>query len=459
MRIQDILSAQRAFFTSGATLHPSERRQMLVRLQDAIRQQEPLLCEALKKDLNKCGFESYMAEIGMVLDELGYMIRHLEQWAKPQRVVSPLAQFPSHSAVLKEPYGLTLVMAPWNYPFLLSMDPVIGAVAAGNCVVLKPSAYAPATSAAMAKLLADVFPPEWVTVVEGGRTENTELLEQRFDFIFFTGSVDVGKLVMEKAARNLTPVILELGGKSPVIVDETANIPVTARRIAFGKLLNAGQTCVAPDYVLVQRSVRDQLVKELKKQFIAMLGADPLHAPNYVRIVNRKHFDRLNGLLQDAEILSGGRSRTDEVSGWIEPTLVAETLAGASAAMQEEIFGPILPIIPFDTLNQAIQFVQQREKPLALYLFTRSIATRNVITARCSFGGGCINDTIIHLASHRMGFGGVGHSGMGSYHGKRSFLAFSHEKSMVHKACWLDLPMRYMPYTKSHESMVRWFLR
>lgn len=459
MRIQNILSAQRAFFTSGATLHPAERRQMLVRLQDAIRQQEPLLCEALKKDLNKCGFESYMAEIGMVLDELGYMIRHLEQWAKPQRVVSPLAQFPSQSAVLKEPYGLALVMAPWNYPFLLSMDPVIGAVAAGNCVVLKPSAYAPATSAAMAKLLADVFPPEWVTVVEGGRAENTELLEQRFDFIFFTGSVDVGKLVMEKAARNLTPVILELGGKSPVIVDETANIPVTARRIAFGKLLNAGQTCVAPDYVLVQRSVRDQLVKELKKQFIAMLGADPLHAPNYVRIVNRKHFDRLNGLLQDAEILSGGRSRTDEISGWIEPTLVAETLAGASPAMQEEIFGPILPIIPFDTLNQAIQFVQQREKPLALYLFTRSIATRNVITARCSFGGGCINDTIIHLASHRMGFGGVGHSGMGSYHGKRSFLAFSHEKSMVHKACWLDLPMRYMPYTKSHESMVRWFLR
>ncbi len=459
MKTQDILSAQRAFFASGATLPPHGRRKVLQRLRDAIRQQEPLLCAALKKDLNKCGFESYMAEIGMVLDELGYMIRHLERWARPERVSTPLAQFPARSAVLKEPYGLALVMAPWNYPFLLSMDPLIGAVAAGNCVVLKPSAYAPATSAAMAKLLADVFPPEWVAVVEGGRAENAELLEQRFDFIFFTGSVEVGKLVMEKASRSLTPVILELGGKSPVIVDESANIPLAARRIAFGKLLNAGQTCVAPDYVLVQSSVRDRLVKELKKQFTVMLGTDPLNAPDYVRIVNRKHFDRVNGLLKGADILYGGRSRADEVSGWIEPTLIGETLEAAGPAMQEEIFGPILPIIPFDTLNQAIQFVQQREKPLALYLFTRSNATRNVITARCSFGGGCINDTIIHLATHNMGFGGVGQSGMGSYHGKRSFLAFSHEKSIVHKGSWLDLPMRYRPYTTSNESLVRRFLR
>ena len=459
MNIQEIAASQRSFFRTGATLRPARRVQMLRRLRDAILAREDEICAALKKDLNKCGFESYMTEVGMALDELNHAIRRTEKWARGKYVQTPLAQFPARSVVLKEPYGVVLIMAPWNYPFLLSIDPLIGAIAAGNCAVVKPSAYAPATSAMIARLIGEVFPPEWVTVVEGGRQQNNELLEQRFDFIFFTGSVAVGKLVMEKASRNLTPVLLELGGKSPVIVDETADIPLTAKRIAFGKLLNAGQTCVAPDYVLVQSSVRDQLIEELKKQFAAMLGPDPLHNPDFVRIVNRKHFDRLLHLLEGEPVLYGGNSRADEISGWIEPTLVADTLEASGKPMQEEIFGPVLPIISFDTLNKAIEFVNAREKPLALYLFTRSAATRNVVTAFCSFGGGCINDTIIHLATHNMGFGGVGHSGMGSYHGKRSFDAFSHEKSIVAKPFRLDLPMRYMPYTKRNEKMVRRFLK
>ena len=448
MEIEQIVNRQREYFATGKTRPVAARLAALRRLQANIRAQEKQLQAAMKQDLNKSGFESYMAEIGMVLDEVGHTIKKLPAWARPKHARTPMSQFAAKSFILSEPYGVALVMAPWNYPFLLSMDPVIGAVAAGNCVILKPSAYAPATSAAMAKLIADTFDPGWVTVVEGGRKENSALLDQRFDFIFFTGGVTVGKLVMEKASHWLTPVILELGGKSPVLVDKTANIPLTARRLAFGKVLNAGQTCVAPDYVLVDRTVKDQLVEELKKQFAAMLGPDPLHNPDYVRIINRKHFERVTGLLEGETILAGGNSRADEVSGWIEPTLV-----------EEEIFGPILPIIPVGDMDEAIAFVNGREKPLALYLFTRDQATEDKVLARCSFGGGCVNDTIIHLATHDMGFGGVGQSGMGNYHGKRSFDAFSHEKSIVKKALWLDLAMRYMPYTEKNEKMVRKFLK
>ena len=457
MDIESLVKRQREFFATGATLPVSARVDALKRLQANIRAAEKDLQAAMKQDLNKCGFESYMAEIGMVLDEVGHAIKKLPGWAKPKRARTPMSQFSAKSFTLSEPYGVTLVMAPWNYPFLLSMDPVVGAVAAGNCVVLKPSAYAPATSAAMAKLIADTFDPGWVTVVEGGRKENSALLDQRFDFIFFTGGVTVGKLVMEKASHWLTPVILELGGKSPVLIDRTADIPLTAKRLAFGKVLNAGQTCVAPDYVLVDRTVKDRLVEELKKQFAAMLGPDPLHNPDYVRIINRKHFERVTGLLEGETILAGGKSRADEVSGWIEPTLVEGT--ADCKPMQEEIFGPILPLIPVESMDEAIAFVNGREKPLALYLFTKDPVVEQKVLARCSFGGGCVNDTIIHLATHDMGFGGVGQSGMGNYHGKRSFDAFSHEKSIVKKALWLDLPMRYMPYTKKNEKMVRMFLK
>lgn len=457
MEIHEIVQNQREYFSTGATLPVEVRCSALKALKSQILAEENELKAALKQDLNKSGFEAYMAEIGMVLDELGYAIKHLKGWARPERVGTPLAQFPSRSFIIKEPYGTALIMAPWNYPFLLSIDPLIGAVAAGNCVVLKPSAYAPATSHAMATLLAKVFDPAWVTVIEGGRKENASLLDERFDRIFFTGGMTVGRLVMEKASVHLTPVLLELGGKSPIIVDESADISLAARRIAFGKLLNAGQTCVAPDYLLVQNTVKAALAEELKKQFRAMLGEAPLENPDYVRIVNRKHFERLLGLLEGETLLCGGGSRADEVSGWIEPTLVEGS--ASCKPMREEIFGPILPVIGFDNIRQAIAFVNEREKPLALYLFTRDKAVEQAVLGRCSFGGGCVNDTIIHLATHNMGFGGVGSSGMGNYHGKRSFMAFSHEKSMVKKACWLDLPMRYMPYKKGNEKLLRMFLK
>ncbi|MBR5533296.1 MAG: aldehyde dehydrogenase [Ruminiclostridium sp.] len=459
--IQRIVARQRAYFRSGATRPVSARVKALKQLQREIKNREGILLDALKADLHKCHFEGYMCEVGMCLDELGYLIKNVSQWAKPQKRPTPLAQFKSKSYELPEPYGVTLVMAPWNYPILLSLDPVFGAVAAGNCVILKPSAYAPHTSRALANLIAAVFDPGWVTVVEGGREENSALLEERFDYIFFTGSVDVGKLVMEKASRHLTPVTLELGGKSPVIVDKTANIPLTAKRLAFGKVLNAGQTCVAPDYCLVDRQVKDQLVAELKKQFVRMLGTEPTENDNLVRIVNRKHFNRLQGLLEGEEILFGGDRRNDPngESGWLAPTLVADTLEATSKPMGEEIFGPILPIIPYDDLDQAIDFIRDREKPLALYLFTKSKRVKEKVFNTCSFGGGCVNDVIIHLATHHMGFGGVGHSGMGSYHGKKSFDCFTHYRSIVDKATWMDLPMRYQPYKKVNEKLIRMFLK
>ncbi len=459
--IRQTVARQRAFFRTGATRPVAVRLAALQKLKAEIKAREPQLLAALKADLHKSAHESYMCELGLNLDELGYLIRKTPQWARPQRRPTPLVQYVSKSYELPEPYGVVLVMSPWNYPYLLSLDPLFGAVAAGNCVVLKPSAYSPNCSRAMAELIAAVFPPGWVTVIEGGREQNAALLEQKFDHIFFTGSVAVGKYVMEMAAKTLTPVTLELGGKSPVIVDRTANIPLTAKRLAWGKLLNAGQTCVAPDYVLVDSRVKDRLVEELKKQFRRMLGDDPASNPNFVRIVNAKHFGRLQGLLEGETLLCGGGARPDPdgESGWIAPTLVEDTLRAESKPMQEEIFGPILPIIPYERLNQAIGFIVSRDKPLALYLFTRSRQVRDKVFSPCSFGGGCVNDTIIHLATHHMGFGGVGSSGMGSYHGKKSFDTFSHYRAIVDKATWLDLPMRYMPYKPLYDKMIRMFLK
>lgn len=458
--IERTVARQRAYFRTGATRPVSVRVKALERLREEMIARETILLDALQADLHKSHFEGYMCEVGLSLDEVGYLIKKTPRWAKPQWKPTPLPQFAAKSYELPEPYGVTLIMSPWNYPCLLSLDPLFGAVAAGNCVVLKPSAYAPNVSHALADLIAAVFPPEWVAVIEGGREQNSALLEQRFDYIFFTGSVDVGKLVMEKASKHLTPVTLELGGKSPVIVDKTANIPLTAKRLAFGKLLNAGQTCVAPDYCLVDRTVKDELVAQLKKQFVRMLGKEPMENPEFVRIINRKHFNRLQGLLEGEHILFGGGHRNDPdgESGWIAPTLVADTLEANSKPMGEEIFGPILPIIPYESLDQAIDFINDREKPLALYLFTKSRRTVDRVMNSCSFGGGCVNDTIIHLATHHMGFGGVGASGMGSYHGKKSFDTFTHYRAIVDKATWMDLPMRYMPYKKVNEKLLRMFL-
>ena len=335
--IEETVARQRAYFRTGATKPVHVRTEALKRLRDEIRAREPELLAALKADLHKSAQESYMCELGLNLDELGYLIRKTPQWARPQHHPTPLVQYVSRSYEIAEPYGVVLVMSPWNYPYLLSLDPLFGAVAAGNCVILKPSAYSPHTSHAMAELIAAVFPPDWVTVIEGGREQNSALLEQRFDHIFFTGSVAVGKLVMEKASRYLTPVTLELGGKSPVIIDRTADIPLTARRLAWGKLLNAGQTCVAPDYVLVDRRVKDRLVEEVTKQFTKMLGDDPTANPDFVRIVNAKHFSRLQGLIEGENVICGGGSRPDPdgESGWIAPTLIEDTLKAESKAMQE----------------------------------------------------------------------------------------------------------------------------
>ena len=455
MEIAEIVQRQRAYFATGATKPVGVRIEALKRLRDSITERETALCAALQADLHKAPFESYMSEIGMVRDELDYAIKRVRAWAKPVRVRTPLAQFPARSRIYREPYGVALIMAPWNYPFLLSVDPLIGALAAGNCAVLKPSAYAPHTSAALAEMVSACFPPDYVTVVQGGRAENTALLDQRFDTIFFTGSVAVGKQVMEKAARHLTPVTLELGGKSPCIVDGTVDMALTARRLMFGKVLNAGQTCVAPDYVLVLRQAQEALVAELQKTVTDFLGPEPAKNAAYPSIINDKHFARLQAMLAGQPVYFGGQLNAPQRK--IAPTVLPAT--ADSPCMQEEIFGPILPVLPVETLDEAITFIQQREKPLALYLFTRDAHVQRRVLEEVSFGGGCINDTIIHLATHAMGFGGVGASGMGSYHGKRSFDAFSHEKSVVDKGTWMDLPVRYHPYTQKKERLLRRVLK
>lgn len=456
MEISDIVKRQREYFAAGATLDINTRILMLKRLQQAIRQQEEQLCNAMKKDLGKSASEAYMCEVGLTLSELSCQIKHLKKWAKPKRCRTELANFHAKSFTLREPYGCVLVMSPWNYPFLLCMEPMIGAIAAGNCCVLKPSAYSPATSGAIKNLVQEVFPEEYVAVVEGGREENSALLEERFDYIFFTGGVTVGRLVMEKAAAHLTPVTLELGGKSPCIVDKTCNLKLAAARIAFGKYLNCGQTCVAPDYLLIDRSVKEEFLKLFTQTVSEMYGTNPLQNPDYGKIINRKHFDKLTGLMDSNKVVFGGGTNPDSLQ--IAPT-VMDHITGEDAVMQEEIFGPILPVIEFTEIEQAFAFVREREKPLAAYLFTGDKHTEKEFLRRLSFGGGCINDTIMHLATSQMGFGGVGNSGMGSYHGRKSFETFSHEKSILKKYCWIDMPLRYQPYSHVKDKLVHLFLK
>ncbi len=455
MDIEKLVERQRAFFRENKTKELKFRLQALKRLEDAIVNNEEDLKAALKEDLNKSSMESYMTEIGLTLSEIRYVRKNLSRWDQDEKVVTPLAQFHAKSFVRREPYGVVLVMAPWNYPVMLSLEPLIGAIAAGNCCILKPSAYAPAVSAALNRLIQQVFPSRFVSVVEGGREENTMLLEQKFDYIFFTGGVQVGKLVMKKAAENLTPVTLELGGKSPCIVDKTANLNLAARRIAFGKFLNSGQTCVAPDYLLVQEEVKDRLIELLKKWIHRMLGENPLESPDYPRMISRKHFDRVRRLMDGQQIAEGGYG--DQETLQIAPTIL-DRVPWDAPVMQEEIFGPVLPVLTFSDIDEVIGKLKEKEKPLALYLFTTSRENEERVLRELSFGGGCINDTVIHLATSRMGFGGVGSSGMGSYHGKNSYETFSHAKSIVKKSNWIDLPIRYYPYSKTKEKLLRSFL-
>lgn len=455
--IDALLESQRAYFKSGATLPVSFRIAMLKKLRTAVRKYENEICEALKIDLGKSHFEGFMCEVGLVLSEISYMIRHTRRFAAKHRVRTPLAQFASSSYKKPSPYGNTLIMSPWNYPFLLTLDPLADAIAAGNTAIVKPSAYSPATSEMIEKIVFECFPPEYIAVVRGGRKENACLLEKKFDFVFFTGSQNVGKEVLRHTAETLTPAVLELGGKSPCIVDSTAKIKLAAKRIVFGKYLNCGQTCVAPDYILCERSIKDQLLREICKQVTAQYGEDPLLNPDYGRIVNRKHFERICGLIDQSRVVLGGRVNAQTLQ--IAPT-VMDAVTFDDAIMQEEIFGPVMPILTFEKFEDVFSILGDRQKPLALYLFSEDKAHIRAVTERCAYGGGCINDTIIHLATSEMGFGGVGESGMGSYHGKEGFAAFSHEKSIVDKKTWMDLPMRYQPYNKKlYGKLLHMFLR
>ncbi len=454
--IDNILESQKLYFQSGATIPVIFRIEMLRKLKAAIKKHEAELMEALYKDLGKSKSESYMCEIGMVLSEISHMISHVEKFAAKKPVKTPMAQFYSVSYKQPSPYGNTLIMSPWNYPVLLTFGPLVDAIAAGNTAIVKPSAYAPATSEMVAKLLGECFPEHYIAVVTGGRKENASLLEKKFDFIFFTGSTNVGKEVLRRAAEHVTPVVLELGGKSPCIVDSTAKIKVAARRIVFGKYLNCGQTCVAPDYILCDASIKDELVKEICIQITKQFGVNPMENKDYGKIVNEKHFDRLLGLIDNAKTVHGGASSRETLQ--IAPT-VMDNVTWDDAVMQEEIFGPILPILTFEDFEEVYTTLKDKAKPLALYMFSENKANIKEITERVSFGGGCVNDTIIHLATSEMGFGGVGESGMGSYHGRDGFNAFSHTKSIVDKKTWLDIPMRYQPYSKTVDKMLRMFLR
>ena len=449
--IHNLMMKHRQFFKTGTTKPLDFRIRALKALQKALVKYDTDILNALKQDLNKSAFEAYESELGLVQEELASAIRHLPQWAARKRVHTPLMHFPSSSFLYPEPYGTVLIMSPWNYPFQLTMIPLIGAIAAGNCCVLKPSEYAFHTAEIIEKIVHEVFSEDHVSVVRGGRAANQSLLEEAFDYIFFTGSPTVGHLVMESAAKHLTPITLELGGKSPCIVDQTADLSTAAKRIIWGKCLNAGQTCIAPDYLFVHRSVKNQLLDEMKKAICSFYGEKPEENPDYPKIINEKHFERLKGLMQAGNLLAGGRIRPQ--TRQIAPALI-DGITPDDPIMQEEIFGPLLPVLPFDDMDEVLSFVSGRPKPLALYLFSTDEAVIHRTLETLSFGGGCINDTITHIANSNLPFGGVGNSGMGQYHGKRSFDTFTHQKSVLRKGNWLDVPVRYPPF-KNHLSFLR----
>lgn len=454
--IKDILQQQNHFFSSGKTIPAEFRLKQLESLKEAMIRHEADLAAALKEDLGKSRMESYMCEIGLTLSELTWMQKHLRSLMRSKRVSTPAAQFAAKSFRSPSPYGTVLIMSPWNYPVLLTLDPLIDAIAAGNTAVVKPSAYAPCTFDVMKTMIEECFPAHYVAVVDGGRAENQALLQQRFDMIFFTGGKTVGREVLRHAAEYLTPVTLELGGKSPCIVDSTAKIRLAAKRIVFGKYLNCGQTCVAPDYILCDKRIRDELITAILAEIEKQFGKEPLKNPNYGKIINEKHFERILGLINGEKLVYGGQSEPESLR--IAPT-VLNNITWDDAVMGEEIFGPLLPILTFDTLDEALDTVESHPHPLAFYFFSEDKAAQKKVLDTCRFGGGCINDTIIHLATSDMPFGGVGESGMGSYHGRVGFETFSHYRSIVDKKTWMDLPIRYQKYTGLKEKMMRMFLK
>lgn len=452
--VEEMLELQQQFFRSGSTRSPEARIERLTWLKDAIRKYEKPLTEALYQDLGKSEFESYTTEIGFMLDSISHTIRNVKRWARPKKVKTQLALIGSKSYIVPEPYGSVLIIGPFNYPFQLLIEPLVGAIAAGNTAVLKASEHTPAVSAVVRDIITSVFEPGYVQVVEGAKDTTTALIHAPFDYIFFTGSVPVGKIVMEAAAKNLVPVTLELGGKSPVIVDEHADLKVAAQRIMWGKLLNTGQTCIAPDYLLVHERVKQTLIEEMKAAVHSFYGSDIRHNRDYGRIVNEAHFKRLSHMIErDKEYLIYG-GHTDETDRFIAPTLL-DVGSWEAASMEDEIFGPILPIISYHDIDEAIAGILKRPKPLALYLFTSEKQVQEKVLQEVSFGGGCINDTITHVANPRLPFGGVGNSGIGGYHGRYSFETFSHMKSILKKSTRLNLPILYPPYAGKLQTIKR----
>ncbi|HHW61883.1 MAG TPA: aldehyde dehydrogenase [Syntrophomonadaceae bacterium] len=440
----DLLRQQRAFFNSGASRDLSFRLEQLKLLKKVVQAYEDKIVEALYKDMRKAPFESYETEIGMVYEEINYALKRLKKWVRPEKVKTPITNFLSRSYIYHEPYGQVLIIAPWNYPFQLSMLPLLGSMAAGNCTVLKPSEFSPHTSAVIRDMISENFDRSYIAVMEGGIATSQELLAQKFDYIFFTGNPRVGRIVMQAAAKNLIPVTLELGGKSPCIVDDKVNLDLAARRIVWGKYLNAGQTCVAPDYLLVHYAVKDKLLSRMKEYLQQFYGQDPLQNEDYTAIINQRHFKRLIALLNEGEIIVGGDYSLDTLH--IAPTII-DQVDWDMPIMQEEIFGPLLPVMAFDDLKQLPSLLNSRPKPLALYFFSTHREHQKIMLENTSFGGGCINDTIMHLATPYLPFGGVGESGMGSYHGSWSFDTFSHRKSVLKKSNLIDIKLRYPPYT------------
>ena len=451
----NLVRKQKMFFRTGKTKNISYRLDALHRLRTGIKRYEHKLLEALKLDLNKSEYEAYTCEIGYVLEEIRFTSKHLQSWAKPQKVKTPITHIGSKSYIYSEPYGVALIISPWNYPFQLAIAPLIGAIAAGNCAVLKPSELTPRTSQVLEQLITDIFPEEYIAVVQGGVETSQALLREKYNTIFFTGSVAVGKIVMEAAAKHLTPVTLELGGKSPCIVHKDAHIKHAAKRIAWGKFLNAGQTCVAPDYVYVHHKIKDRFIEEVKRAVKELYGEYPLGNPNYTHIVSERHFQRLTTFLKEGKLIIGGKTDRDKLV--IEPTVLTD-VSWADSVMEDEIFGPILPILDYSNLTEVIKEIHNYTKPLALYLFTENSVVSKKILKHISFGGGCINDTIYHLASPYLPFGGVGNSGMGAYHGKGSFDTFSHKKSILKQTTFFDLPLRY-PDAKNGLKFIKYFMK
>ncbi|WP_441000812.1 aldehyde dehydrogenase [Fodinibius sp. SL11] len=441
--MEELVQRQHRFFNSAKTADIPFRKQQLTKLKGILKSHEEEVFEALYQDFQKPVFETYTTELFILYQEIDHLIAHVGRWAKTKKVKNSLINFPSKNYVKPQPYGVTLVISPWNYPLQLALNPALGAIAAGNTVIIKPSEHSPNTSKLLVELINDNFDHGFFHVVEGDAQTTQTLLSEPLDYIFFTGSTHVGKIIMKSAAEQLTPLTLELGGKSPAIVDHSADLPLAAKRIAWGKFINAGQTCVSPDFVYAHRSLHEKLCQLIKNEIQAFYGADPSQSSDFARIINDKHFKRLTDLIEPDKVFYGGD--TDADSRYIEPTIMTD-ISWDDAVMQEEIFGPILPVLSFNSTNEVISVLQTKPKPLAIYLFSTNQQNQDMVMENLQFGGGCINDTVAHLGNTNLPFGGIGNSGFGMYHGKTSFDTFSHSKSIMKKSNWLDIPLRYPPY-------------